>query len=44
MPGVIVGKNSAIAANMNVVHDVPSDSFVSPKQEIIQKEWKIKRI
>ena len=43
MPGVIVGKNSAIAANMNVVRDVPSDSFVTPKQEIIQRDWKIKK-
>ncbi|NHI93952.1 MAG: glucose-1-phosphate thymidylyltransferase [Candidatus Lokiarchaeota archaeon] len=43
MPGVIVGKNSAIAANMNVTHDVPSDTFVSPKQELIHKEWKIKK-
>ena len=43
MPGVIVGKNSAIAANMNVIQDVPSDTFVSPKQEIIHKEWKIKK-
>ncbi|MHA1784388.1 MAG: bifunctional sugar-1-phosphate nucleotidylyltransferase/acetyltransferase [Candidatus Helarchaeota archaeon] len=43
MPGVVVGKNSAIAANMNVTHDVPSDTFVAPKQEIVMKEWKIKK-
>jgi len=43
MPGIIVGKNSAIAANMNVTNDVPSDTLVLPKTEVISKEWKIKK-
>ncbi|MEQ9714888.1 MAG: bifunctional sugar-1-phosphate nucleotidylyltransferase/acetyltransferase [Candidatus Asgardarchaeia archaeon] len=41
MPGVIIGNNSAIGPGVVIYKDVPPNTLVLKKEDIVLKEWKL---